>query len=395
MWSEYLPASCRELAPHVRPGNVPAQFSLERVRRLGEHAFLPTPSVLCVGDRPIWADLGEIAQSELAVTAQRRSAELQAGATAAGHLESMDKNGIDLGVVLPTYASYLVNDDTIDARRARLYAEAYNRFMGDFVSLAPRRLCAPILLARQDPSLLTGDLESALRQRLAPIVLRPNPVCGRTLSDPMNEPFWAACAEASVPVLLHEGTHARVATLGSERFQTRFGKHACSHPMEMMAALLSLIEGGVLERHPGLRVCFLEAGCGWMPYWLWRLDEVEYRYLRGEVRAHVRRKPSEYFQRQCWIAADVGEPLPPAIIQTLGIERLVAGTDFPHLDHASSSLEPLLRDCRAVSEEAFMNVAGRNAQRLLGEELCAYFLAAHQLRPPSSPSAESAAAALE
>ncbi len=35
-----------------------------------------------------------------------------------------------------------------------------------------------------------------------------------------------------------------------------------------MMALLALIEGGVLEPHPQLRVGFLESGCGWLPYWL-------------------------------------------------------------------------------------------------------------------------------
>src|SRR6185436_16183227 len=98
-----------------------------------------------------------------------------------------------------------------------------------------------------------------------------------------------------------------------DRFQTRFAQHACSHPMEMMMALLDLIERGVLERHPDLRVAFLEAGCGWLPYWLWRLDE-EYHHLSGEVHENVRMLPSEYFRRQCFVSADPGEPLLPEIV---------------------------------------------------------------------------------
>jgi hypothetical protein len=34
-----------------------------------------------------------------------------------------------------------------------------------------------------------------------------------------------------------------------------------------------IICGGVLDKYPGLRVGFLEAGGGWIPYWLGRLDE--------------------------------------------------------------------------------------------------------------------------
>lgn len=366
MWAEYLPANAGDLLPSFRPLGLTAEDTLERLKRLGEHALLPVPPVLCVGDRPIWADLGEVAQLELYATARARSAAVDAGASAGGHLTDMDRNGIAWAAVLPTYASYLVHDDALAPRSARDYARAYNRFMTDFVSVAPDRLCAPILLARQEPEALVEELEAALRVRVAPVVVRPNPVRGCTLSHPAYERFWAACAAASIPVLLHEGTHARVETVGRERYSTRFGKHACSHPLEMMMGLLSLIEGGVLDRHPALRVCMLEAGCGWLPYWLWRLDEVEYRHLRGEVRANVRRPPSEYFQRQCWVAAELGEPLLEGVLRSLGAERLVIGTDFPHLDHLSLPLDELWADCAAVGPCAAENVAWRNARRLLG-----------------------------
>ena len=82
-----------------------------------------------------------------------------------------------------------------------------------------------------------------------------------------------------------------------------------------------------------LRVGFLESGCGWLPYWLWRLDDVEYAQLRAEVRDRVMRLPSEYFQRQCWIALEPGEAMLPELVKRLGASRLVFGTDFPHLDH--------------------------------------------------------------
>ena len=48
--------------------------------------------------------------------------------------------------------------------------------------------------------------------------------------------------------------------------------HVLSHPFEQMAACAGLILTGVLERHPSLRVAFLESGSAWLPYWLHRLD---------------------------------------------------------------------------------------------------------------------------
>lgn len=367
MWREYLPASAQALAPRLVPLVSPHTTWADRLRQLGDHALLPTPNVLCVGDRSIWADLPDVAQVELAVAANGRVEELAAGASAAGHLASMDRQGIRMGIVLPTYASYLVYDDSVDAGRSRLYAQAYNRFMSDFVAGNEQRLCAPLLLSRHDPKQLSQDLEQAWRTRPAPVVVRPNPVGGKTLSDESLDPLWSLCAEASIPVLIHEGTHARVATTGRDRFQTRFGKHACSHPLEMMMALLSLIEGGVLERHPKLRVCFLEAGCGWLPYWLWRLDDVEYRHLSGEVRRHVRLRPSEYFQRQCWVAAEADEPLLNEVMGVIGQERLVIGTDFPHLDHDGDPLQRIRDRCGPDGSVALERLLWRNAHELLGQ----------------------------
>ena len=50
-------------------------------------------------------------------------------------------------------------------------------------------------------------------------------------------------------------------------------KHVYCHPVEMMLAAGSFCMGGILERHPRLRVAFLEGNCGWVPFLMWRMDE--------------------------------------------------------------------------------------------------------------------------
>ena len=110
-------------------------------------------------------------------------------------------------------------------------------------------------------------------------------------------------------------------------------------------ALLALIEGGVLERHPNLRVGFLESGCGWLPYWLWRLDR-EYLDLRWEVKERVKMKPSEYFRRQCFISIEPDERYLTEIINYIGSDNLIFGSDFPHPDHRPS----IVADAVALDE---------------------------------------------
>jgi uncharacterized protein len=367
MWAEYLPASMRAYAPCFRPIAPAGEPLPERLRRLGEYALLPTPQALCVGDTPIMRGVSEAAYIETGLLGERRRRFLTAAETPAGHLAEMDAKGVDVAVLLPTFASFLVYDDGIDAERSRAYALAYNRWLRDLCAHAPTRLLGAALLSRHDPAAMAGDLEQALHDGLRAVVLRPNPVQGRTLGAPEYERFWAACEHHSVAVLLHEGTHTRVVTAGADRFDSHFGQHACSHPLEAMMALLSLIEGGVLEAHPALRVGLLEAGCGWLPYWLWRLDRVEYAQFRAEVRARVRRPPSEYFRRQCWVALEPDEAMLGQVAAELGPARLVFGTDFPHLEHGPDVVDELLARRAALGDDALRAILWDNPSCLVGE----------------------------
>ena len=197
--------------------------------------------------------------------------------------------------------------------------------------------------------------------------MRPNPVKGRLLSDPAYEEFWTECENLGIAVGLHEGSHSHLPTAGSERFNTRFSLHACSHPMEQMMALLALIEGGVLERHPLLRVAFLESGCGWLPYWLWRLDE-EYKNLGWEVKENVKMKPSEYFRRQCLISVEPSEPYLPQILEYIGDENLMFGTDYPHIDYQSDITAQVVRLEDQLSREVVQKILWDNPLRFYGLE---------------------------
>lgn len=365
MWPEYLPAAMRAYAPRMesiaRPESLP-----ERLERLGEHALLPTPKVMCVEGEPLLRDVSEAAYIETGLIAERRRPALSAAETAAGQLREMDATGVDVAVLLPTFASFLVYNDGIDAERSRAYSDAYNRWLSDMCAESPERLLGAALISRHDPDAMTGDLERALHRGLRAVVVRPNPVLGRTLSDPAYSRFWDACAHHGLTVLLHEGTHTRVATAGADRFRSHFGQHACSHPLEQMMGLLALIEGGVLEAHPGLRVGLLESGCGWLPYWLWRLDHVEYAQLRGEVRARVRMPPSEYFRRQCWIAIEPGEVMLGAVIEEIGPGNVVFGTDFPHLDHGPEIVDEVFALRPRVGDATLREILWESPTRLMG-----------------------------
>ena len=106
--------------------------------------------------------------------------------------------------------------------------------------------------------------------------------------------------------------------------------HALIPVIDQMMTLSNLIYGGVLERHPGLKVAVLESGGGWIAHWMDRLNEFEesYRWAAAPMSLDA----EEYFQRQCWISFDPGERTPGALGPLVGADRFIWASDFPHND---------------------------------------------------------------
>jgi uncharacterized protein len=131
---------------------------------------------------------------------------------------------------------------------------------------------------------------------------------------------------------VHEGLGLRgQPTIGSDRFSDFAARHAMSHPMEQMAAMTSLMFDGALERHPDLRVAFLESGTGWLPYWLHRLDE-HHEWMAETELDWLELTPSEYFARQCAISSEAEDALAAMTMRAVGTDHLMWASDFPHPD---------------------------------------------------------------
>ncbi|EYF06488.1 amidohydrolase family protein [Chondromyces apiculatus] len=365
LWQAYLPPAFRARAPTLElpPSTEPLGA---RIARLGPRGLVPPAPVLMLEGQPVMRGISERAEIALSLARQRRPGHMEAGASPAAQLAAMDASGIDVALLFPTFAMYLLGIDGLDPALAGALARAYNDWLRDFCAPDPERLRGVGVVNLHAPGQMVEELRRVVACGWSAVVLRPNPVHGRRLSDPAYEPFWAACAELQVGVAIHEGTHARLPTAGADRFESRFALHACSHPMEQMMALLALIEGGVLERHPTLRVGFLEAGCGWLPSWLHRLDVVEYENLAGEVEEHVKMQPSAYFRRQCFASADPTEPLLAETLRHLGEGHLLFGTDFPHVDHDTDGVGKMLALREVLGRDALAKVLSGNAARLFG-----------------------------
>jgi predicted TIM-barrel fold metal-dependent hydrolase len=344
LWREYLPQSLKDRAP----------------RQQGEE--------LVFEGRSPFGYVSPVARQIVMSQALDRLSDLAAASHPRGQLGAMDRQGVAIAHLYPTYALYLAYVDGADPVLSGAIAQAYNAWLFDYCRFAPDRLKGVGLICRHRPDLMLAELERVIGYGWRAVVLRPNPIEGRNLADPAYRPFWAACEANSVAVTFHEGTQSSAPTAGAERFRTRFAQLACSHPMEQMMAFLALLEGGVFARHPALRVGFLEAGAGWLPAWLWRLDNICWESMRKEMEGLVDLPPSHYFRRQCWISFEAGEPGLELVIQAIGVDRLVFGSDYPHLDHGSDPIALQLSRSGTVSGETLLRTAfSSNPARLFGD----------------------------
>src|SRR5207247_10156233 len=104
-----------------------------------------------------------------------------------------------------------------------------------------------------------------------------------------------------------------------------------AHTFAQMMACSNIVTGGVLERFPKLRIAFLEAGAGWVPYWMHRMDE--YHEVAPERWAHITKMPSEYIKGgRVFFSCEPGDEFIPFFIDHVGEDAMLFASDYLHFD---------------------------------------------------------------
>lgn len=253
------------------------------------------------------------------------------GFDAPSYLRAMDRQGIDAVVLYPSLGLFVPFLPELGPDESLAACRVYNDWIADYCRSDPGRLAGVGLVPLIDPELAADEARRCATLDLVAVLARPNFLYGRNLGDPAYDPLYAAVSEAGLVLSVHEGLGLRGPTIGSDRFTTFGERHALSHPMEQMAAMASVFLSGTLDRHPTMRVAFLESGTGWLPYWLHRLDEHAEWMADSETKG-LELSPSEYFARQCVISTDPDDAMAGEVVRMAGADHMVWASDFPHPD---------------------------------------------------------------
>jgi predicted TIM-barrel fold metal-dependent hydrolase len=220
----------------------------------------------------------------------------------------MDREGVDVAVLFPSRGlSALTHPDRVP-RFAAAIARAYNDWMADFCRADGTRVLGAGMISVFDIRDAVEESRRVVEELgFRAVFLRSNSVNGKNWHDPYYEPLWSALEELGIPVGFHEATGSRARQSG-DWFEPNFGlRRVYAQPFEQMLGLGSFVGGGILERHPKLKVAFLEANCSWVPWLLWRFDEGYER--EGDVfMPELTMAPSEYFKRQCCLGGPTSAP---------------------------------------------------------------------------------------
>ncbi len=334
--------------------------------------------VLLVDDRPHMALRGRLGalggigmDSEDLMTVGQRSYEdgcPRGGYDPSARLAVMDDEQIDMALLYPTIGiawEGIVRDPAI----ATAYSRAYNRWIVDFCSHDRRRLVPIAHICLKDPEGAVVEVKRARKDGCAGVYLSPDPPArdGRQFDDPALAPFWETVQDLEMPVAFHVVARSSGVLdpwvndpgggVGSEVFSFAF------LALDVMAAFTSMMTRGLFETYPRLRCAVLEAGSNWITAWLDRLDH------KSEVMrpfSKMKLLPSEYFKRQCLIAAEPDESITAKVVEHLGDDFVIWASDYPHLDASFNVVGEIREKIAELPESSQRKVLGENALRFYG-----------------------------
>jgi predicted TIM-barrel fold metal-dependent hydrolase len=248
------------------------------------------------------------------------------GFDAPSYLRGMDAQGIDAVVLYPSIGLFVPFQPELGPAHSADACRSYNEWIAAYCATDPGRMFGVGLVPLIHVGRAVQEAQHAADLGLVGVMARPNHLYGRNLGDPAYDPLYAALAEAGIVLSVHEGLGLRGPTIGADRFTSFTARHLLSHPLEQMAAMASLVLDGALDRHPTLRVAFLESGTGWLPYWLHRLDEHQ------EWAGTGARPASVAFAEQCVISTEADDDLVAGVAGQVGADHVLWASDFPHPD---------------------------------------------------------------
>jgi len=182
---------------------------------------------------------------------------------------------------------------------------------------------------------------------------------------PRYEPLWSVCEEIGAPIHAHSGWSPDYGDTPSAT-----AMYISEVDMWAHRPFTALVWSGAFERHPDLKFVLTETGCSWILETLRLLEFKADIPLFKHFTKDLSLRPTEYFQRQCYIGASFMPPHEGVDRHKIGIDKLMWGSDYPHMEGTwPNTMDSLQKTFGDYPEDEIRTILGITAAKVYGFDL--------------------------
>jgi predicted TIM-barrel fold metal-dependent hydrolase len=296
-------------------------------------------------------------------------------------IKDQDRDGVQAEVL---YGILGATSRLNDPEAAVEVIRVYNEWLAGFCESHPDRFIGLAAIPNNPLEAAIAEVERVAKRGACRGLDIANSADLKPLWDPYWEPLWEVINATGLPLHFHTvggylPDHLRkIIFIGSDPSRASlpdapqvplpvaraaFATNITHFQMNMANILTSMIFSGVLEKYPRIRLVLGESGIGWIPYVLWRMDaewEDQFKDLS------LKMPPSDYWKRQCYATYQT-DPIGVKLLDELGADRIMWGSDFPHPDGIwPDSQEYIKKELSHLPADVRRKVICENAGKLYG-----------------------------
>lgn len=248
-------------------------------------------------------------------------------------LRDMEIDGIYAQVLYPSVTLLGARTYSDDRELQLACVRAYNEWLCEFCEGSGGRLVPQAILPTTGLEDSIAELRWAIEQDMRGAVISRMP-SGEFEYSAADDPFFALCEEAGMPVVVHIGSFLRPNPGEQKRGWNDLGFlgsagaiKAGSHTLPVASDLLF---SGMFDKFPDLALVLVEANIGWIPTLLEQTDDMFYRFrFFTGAPDKMQGMPSDVFHRHFW-ATFMMDTVGVELRHRLNIDQIMWSTDFPH-----------------------------------------------------------------
>lgn len=252
------------------------------------------------------------------------------GSDPSARVKEMETDGVSAEVLFPTHL--LPHFGMDDAKLQEVSFNAYNDWLGEYCSVAPKRLVGIAAISVYDIDQAVKELERCAKAGLKGSIIWQAPHADLPFKSDHYNKFWAASQDLNMPVHLHiltgHGYHKETVFGNKRKGEEAYRGSVNLKLQEIINDFFDLIFYGVMERYPKLKFVCVENEIGWMP---WMLQQWDYYWNRfkKENPISITKNPSDYFVNQVF-GTFFRDTVAGHNFEWWGQDNCMWSNDFPH-----------------------------------------------------------------